>query len=346
METIYRGFTQRITRSLYVDNALTDPTALLLTIKSEASGEALVANSVTFNELDILANKISTGKYYAEITPDADEPTGLYLVYWRATYDSETWIEGPYILEIRGEDEIPSTSNNYVSLDEIASVDSRILHLESPLNILREGERASRVLDSELDGRFEVPIRKRADTKKYDQVIIQAASLLTAARILSNKGYSDKSDDALDDYNTLRDGINKGKYRLWEEITEDEIGFSSPVSMLASASTGIEVEVNPLYPYTGDYHKLFVVEIQDGGDIETATWRLSGDGGKTWEESDIESSAAWYSPTNGDGLQIRFFRRGSSGTLTSGDKWEIEARAATDRVTPSSRSPRFERIEL
>lgn len=346
MDTIYRGIAQRITRYFYSDNAPAELTALLITIKDEATGTVLVSGGVTYDELDVVANKIATGKYWAAITPDADEATGIYLVYWRASYDSETWVEGPFVLEIRGEDEVPDTSNNYASLDEIAAVDRRILELDTPLNILREGERASRAMDAELDPRFEVPIRKRGDTKAYDQVIIQAASLLTASRIYYKNGYGDRSDEVLEDYRTLVDNINAGKYRLWEEITEDEIGFSSPVATLATASTGIELEKNPLANYDGIYRRSFVVEIQTGGDIGTATWRFSDDGGATWEESDIDSSSEWYAPTNGHGLEIRFYRPGSSGVLTTGDKWVIEARPQTDQVTPSNRSPRFQRIDL
>lgn len=346
MQTIYRGYTQRLTRHIYVDNALTDPTALTVTIKNEATGEALVADSVTFNELSVLGNKIDTGKFYAEINPDSDETLGIYLVYWRVTYDSETWTEGPYVMEIRGEDEVPSTSDNYVSLDEIASIDRRILTLDSPLNILREGERASRILDSELDPRFRVPVQKRTDSDKYDQVIIQAASLLTAARILGINGYAERAEIVYNDYQETVDRINNGQYRLWEEITESEVGFAPPVPTLDSASSNIELEVNPECRYSGVYHKLFVVEIQTGGDIETATWRFSDDGGATWEESDIETSAEWYAPTNGDGLEVRFFRRGSSGTLTSGDKWTIEARPLSSQISGSSRGPKFRKLRI
>ena len=346
MDTLYRNFTQRITRHFYSDNVLAELTALTITIKDEATGTVLTADSTVFEDLNILANKIEAGKYFASITPDSDESLGVYLVYWRATFSSEVWTEGPFVLEIRAEAEIPDTSDNYVSLDEIAAVDRRILELTSPINILREGERASRVLDSELDSRFGVPIRKRKDTKAYDQVIIQAASLLTAARIYSVNGYGDRSDDVMEDYRVLVENINSGKYRLGDEITEDEIGFSDPLANLADASTGIEIEINPLSVYSGEYHKLFIVEIQTGGDLGTATWRLSADGGGTWEESDIVTSDEWHYPTNGLGLGVRYYRPGSSGTLTTGDKWAIEARPLTDQVSPSGRSPRFQRIEL
>ncbi len=332
MKTIYRGFAQRaVERIIYIGNVATDPSALVATIKKASTGEVLVTTAEgTFSELSVIANKVATGRYFVEVTPDSDEAIGVWVCYLRATVDGETWELGPDVFEIRAEDEIPDTADNYVSLDSIASWAPDVLDLyRNPTELLRIGEKCSRILDSELDNRFSVPLRKRPDLGSYDEIVVKIATLLTIARALKAKGYRDLGEYFEGEYRGFLDDLNAGKYRLWEETTRTEIGFSKPRPSTSNQTENIEIEIDPASPFIDSFHRLFVIEIDGAGDIyedgSGATFKASNDGGKSWEATELPALDSWTYPSSCYGLGVRFFRRGSSGNLAVGDKWEIEA---------------------
>ena len=345
METLYRGLTQRITRTFFQDNVATDIDALTVTIKKESDGSILTANSIEYDELDISSQKISTGKYYCKITPDADELTGVYVLYWRYTYGSGDSAETDVavdVLDIRAEDEVPVLSDNYISLDAIERRYSGIIKLAGGAGeALRIGEAASRILDSELDDRFNVPIRVRADTKAYDRVIIQATVAQAIADILRKKGYDERAEEFDLEYEKFKEGINTGRFRLYEEITKTEIGFSSPKETSGNQSTNIELELDENSGYTGDYHRIFKIEIDTAGAIGTATFKISSDAGNTFPETLQTTREDGYSYPDGMyGLGIRFLQRSTSATLALGDSWTIEALPAWKKTTKTKGSIR------
>lgn len=345
MRTIYRGFTQRVQRTFYDDNAATDLDALTVTIKKEDGTVLETSTEGSFEDLNILANNAGTGIYFIEITPDAAESLGIYVVYWRATYgtgDTAETFPHEDVLAIRAEDEAPDLPDNYVSLDKINEIYPKLFDLKKSGEILRIGSLCSRVLDSELDQRFDVPIRKRADTGAYDDVLVTAATLLAIARILKPEGYTEEAEDKLAEYAELVDGLNRGRWRLWEEITADEIGFGTPRPATTNAGTEIELELDKTAAFSGLYHRLFVIEVDGAGDIydvdtETgATVKISKDGGKTWDAEDQPAKDTWIAAGDVEGLAFRFFRRSASGNLALGDKWEIEAWPTGTPATPGA----------
>lgn len=329
MKTIYRGYAQRLTRTFYKDNVVTDLDALTVTIKKEDGTTLITTGEGTFDELNILTQKVTTGIYFTKITPDAAEALGVYLVYWRATYGTggaaETFLEGPDVIVIRAEDEIPSISDNYVSLDKAIELYPKIFDLRPPADVLRIGGQASRILDGELDGRFNVPLTKRRDSGAYDEILVETAALGAIAKILKEVGYKEEAESFKADYDAHVAGINNGRWRLWEEITADEIGFSSPRPATSNAGTSIELELSQEAYYTGVYHRLYVIQIDKAGDVGTATFKISHDGGKTWDLTDQATADTWIAPSGEEGMTFRFFRRGSSGNLAVADKWEVEA---------------------
>lgn len=342
MRTIQRGFKQRIARTFFKDNVATDPDALTVSVLSE-SGTALITTAeTTFSELNVLANKTATGTFFVEITPDADEAIGIWILYWRYTFGtgaSAETIVAQEILQIIGEDSVPQLADNYLSLDAVTRLYPQLFDMVSADEIYRVGAQASRALDSQLDGRFTVPIRKRSDLGIYDQVIVDAATLLAIARILRPR-YPEEAAEKEEAADKLIQGLNGGRFRLWEEITSPEVGFQAPRPSTANTGTKIELELAPHAIYAGLYHSLIVVQVDGAGDLWTedadgATFKVSIDGGKTWETTLQDAKDVWMDPAGCLGLSFRFFRRGSSGNLAVGDKWEIEAWPLDTETTPS-----------
>lgn len=349
VDIFYRGILQRKTRTFLQDNVATDPDALTVTIKKESDGSILVANSITYSELDIIAQKISTGKFYCKVTPDSDEPVGLYVLYWRYTYGSGDSAETNVVIdyfEIRAEDEVPVIVDNYVSLDALERRYPGIIKLGGGVGqILRRGEVASRILDSELDDRFDIPIRIRPDTKAYDQPLVSAAVAMAIADILHGLSYDERAEDFETEYERYKDGINNGRYRLYEEITKSELGFAIPKQDATNTGVNVELELDPNCQYTGDLHRIFIIQIDAAGDVGTATFKISNDAGNSWSLETQETRESGYSyPAGMYGLGFRFFRLGTSANLADGDKWTIGAYPTSLQITPTKKSIRYGRV--
>lgn len=353
MKTIQRGFKQRIAREFFKDNVATDPDALTVSIVNESGTALATLAEGTFTELNVLANKTATGIFFVPITPDADEGVGIWILYWRATYgtgasaDTAVFTE---IVQIVAEDSVPQLADNYLSLDAVTRIYPEAFDMASPDEIYRVGYQASRVLDSELDGRFVVPLKKRGDLNVYDQIVIEAATLLAIERILRPK-YPTEADGFAAKADKVIEGINSGRFRLWEEITGKEIGFQDPRPASTNAGTSIELELYQNAVFTGLYHSLIVIQIDGAGDLWTetadgATFKVSVDGGKTWEVEAQDAKDTWMEPVGCLGLYFRFFRRGSSGNLALADKWTLEAWPEDTEATVTKGGIRRGRILL
>lgn len=357
MKNVYLGYLQRAaTRVFYKDNVATDPDELTVTIKYEDGTILSTENEGSFEDKDIIANKVSTGEYYVEILPDLaenspaieeDQELGICIIYWRAVYygtlgeadaSAQEFID---LFRMCDTAEVPATQNNYVSLDALRKIDPAVFELANFSDIMRVGENASRFIDSRLDSRFDVPIRVRADTGEYDQVIIDAASLRTIERIYRKAGYAEEADAMKEESDALVEGINNGKYRLYEEITSDEIGFQLPVPDAGNseASEDIELEIYDKTGYGGAYKQIFVVEVTTGGAVGTAVFKVETIAGESCETG-ITTDDEWISISDTNGLVVRFFPRSSSASLTVGDKWTIMAVPVDTEVTKTGQSLR------
>ena len=349
MDDLYIGNTSRKVREFMNAGVLTDLNALTVDIKQESGGGYLTTVAEgEFHDLNILANKISTGKYFAAITPDAAELVGVYLLTWTATYGTgaaaHTFTVGPDVLVIHAEADIPVLADNYLSLDAVTKIYPKLFDLEIPARILRIGALASRDVDALLDERFNVPIQKRSDGT-YDQPLIDAAAMLAIARVLY-PGYRDEAEDWEGRAEKLVDAINAGRYRFESEITRDELGFSIPKPYASNASTNVELELDPRSAYSDVYRRKIIVKIDGAGAIGVATYKVSIDAGATWGLTGQLTSELWTYPSIAYGLGFRFFRLAASENLALDDYWTIDALPLSSEVSVTKRGLRTVELRL
>lgn len=350
MHDIYIGHTSHVAREFVKNGTLTDLDALTISIKHEATGAYLTTTGQgEFHDLNILAQKSATGKYFAKITPDADETEGVYLLYWTATYGTgdaaKTFTVGPDVIYLHAEAAIPSLADNYLSLDGVAKEYPDLFDLSTPARILQVGYIVSRDIDARLDERFDVPLRKKSDGV-YDQPLIDAAVALTIARVLDNNGYPDEAERWERRGSGIVDDILSGRRRLEEETTRDEIGFGVPKPASTNAGSNAELELRPGIAYSDSYRRKMIIQIDGAGAIGTATYKISIDAGRTWIETGQETKEIWVSPAGAYGLSFRFFALASSATLASGDKWTIDAVPEDTDVSVTPRGMRTAELRL
>lgn len=349
MKDIYIGSASRSTREFRSSGTLTDLDALTVDIVTEAGDYLTTSAEGEFHDFDIILNKVSTGKYFTKITPDAAESTGIYLLYWTATYGvgaaAETFRVGPDVLYLHSEAATPTLSDNYFSLDALAKKYSKIFDLETSVRLLQIGHSVSRDIDSLLDERFNVPINTKSDGT-YDQPLIDAAVALTIASVLGEKGYADEIEEWQERGEGIVESINLGRRRLSDEVTKDELGFGVPRPATANTSTNVDMEIHPDGLYNGDYHRVIIVKIDLAGAIGTATFKVSLNAGVTWEIEDVVTDEEWVAPGDCEGLTLRFFPRDDDATLALDDIWEIEAWPLRQPQAESLRGIRTKELRL
>lgn len=350
MDDLYIGSAFRKTREFFNAGVLADLTALTVDIKQEDGAAWLTTTAEgEFHNKDILANKISTGKYFTRVTPDSAEETGIYLLYWTATYGSggsaETFTVGPDVLCIHSEADIPSLTDNYLSLDALSKEFPDLFNVESPAHLLKRGWVISRDIDAMLDERFDTPVQKNT-SGVYDQPIIDAAVAFTVERTLRSYGRSEDADAWGERAQKFVDDLLEGRRRLSVEVTKDEIGFGEPHPAATNTSSNVVLELFDGAKYGDIYRRSIVVTIDTAGAIGTATFKYSLDAGNTWEETLIATDDEWIYPSGGYGLALRFRPTGTSATLALNDSWTIEALPEFTEPTVSKRGIRIGELKL
>jgi len=339
--TLYQGQTQRVSREFRQNGTLTDVDALAATIKKAADGSTMTTVAEgEFSSLDIVANKVSDGVFFAEITPTTANGTGVYLLYWEATYgtgdSAENFVEGPDVLVVEAAAPAQTYASNYLSLDAIVRHYKELFELISPAQMLSIGDSGSRDIDGRLDSRFAVPISKKEDGT-YDQALIDAAAYFVIERVLRDKGYTDEADGWEERYFNQLEGINSGRFRLDEEITKDEIGFGKPKPYASNTSANMELELDPDCSYTGDHKRRLIIKVDTAGDVGTATVKVSTDAGNSWAATEqlTDEDEGYIYPIDCYGLGFRFYRLGTSANLALNDYWTVDAIPEGTDETPT-----------
>lgn len=351
MYDLYIGHASRIERQFTNAGVLDDLDALTIDVKEEKGGAWLATTAEsTFHNLNIIANRVSEGIFYAKITPDSTERLGVYLLYWTATYGTgagaKTFIAGPDVLMIHDEADIPALSDNYVSLDAVSKAHPALFDIEPIASrILRVGYLASRDVDALLNNRFSAPIKRRSDGT-YDQAIIDAATAITIARIIGPKGYREDADGWAARGEGIVDSINKGRRRLAEEITKAELGFQRPQPAASNTSPSVELELYDGNEYSDMYRRTMLIVIDKAGAIGLASCKVSIDAGLTWPIMNLLTNQLWMVPDACYGLTFRFRPLGSNAALALGDSWTIEAMPVETEPTKTTGGIRTGELQL
>lgn len=202
-------------------------------------------------------------------------------------------------------------------------------------------ERASQEIEARLDNRFPIPLLedpRGSSTRKWDGPIIQATALMACAimaarkepkRYDANGGPENIAAELEAGAIKIIEGYNDGKLRFSWELTPDEIGAGELVPASANTSVGMfQIKGE----YTGTQEQPWVIKITTAGQVGTAKFKLSTDGGTTFG-AETTTSKAWTSLSGG--FYIRFFDRGGSAStaFVVNDQWDMMVVPTTASLT-------------
>ena len=134
--------------------------------------------------------------------------------------------------------------------------------------------------------------------------------------------YRNAAYDFTEDSGILIDYLEGRRAFSWETTVDD---FNGRISQLVkdSSSTG-QVYIAGKSSTTD--HAIYRVKIDTAGAVETATYKVSDDAGRTWM-TELITTYNYYTALVG-GIMIRF-----DGTFVLNDEWEVEVFGGPDEVT-------------
>jgi len=203
-------------------------------------------------------------------------------------------------------------------------------------------DKASQFMDSVLNTRYPTPLMPRQikthDTADYEYPIVRACALLTCAFLAKRRNPADKNGIMLfeeawlpvpepDQQKGWLNQIKDGEIVLQDQISAREVG-----SFNVYPESGITTTAYTWFmgEYTGSTYQRWRVQIDTAGAIGTATWKLSYNGGTTWDLT----TQATFDTNNSDrrihisgGIYAIFY-----GTYGDGDYYDVEVFPLTDDV--------------
>ncbi len=118
---------------------------------------------------------------------------------------------------------------------------------------------------------------------------------------------------------------------LFSGYNTDEQAYLSYGRILpgyASSANTYEGVMTTSGEFTGDAEKEYLVRIISGGELGTAQYQISGDGGETWgSELTLTGNIAVYDDVNGEDLGVR--ADFSAGTFAEGVEFKVYVRAGS-----------------
>lgn len=205
-------------------------------------------------------------------------------------------------------------------------------------------DKAQQIIDSYLNGKYATPLvprnRKTHDDSDYEYPIVQATALCTCWLIINRVEPNDISGKALykQFYNPMPEPgevkgiINQlidGELVLQDQISAREVGcwniFPNPSN---------SVDSFPIFSgiYTGSQYKIWRLQVDTAGAPGTGTWKVSYDGGTTWDLNlkDMKNATNdQYRMSIADGIYV-YWPNVSYG---DGDYWDIELHPLSDTAT-------------
>ena len=212
--------------------------------------------------------------------------------------------------------------------------------------LLRINNRMYNFMNGILNPRYPTPIPPRIarheSTDDYDYVLIQANALLTCSEIIRRRA----TDDALADklyrrvWNTnleteeekgLLNQLRDGDIVLTDQITAREAGT---VNYWPDSGNTTDTPIWIYGNYTGGEYQRWKLEFDNTAATGTATFKLSRDGGTTWDLTAQKTFDSTYDDRRMSLLSglYAIFDPDTSNDYTDGDFWTIEVFPADDIV--------------
>jgi flagellar hook-associated protein 3 FlgL len=175
-----------------------------------------------------------------------------------------------------------------------------------------------------------------------EQCLQELSNLLTRAREVAELNATDTADssvhqvgstevdDILDQmFQTLNTKQNN-RYLFSGYNTDEQayLGYGRILPGYAAQANTYEGEMTTSGEFTGDTQKEYLIRIISGGDLGTAQYQISEDGGETWgSELTLTGNIAVHDDVNGEdlGVQASF----TAGTFAEGDEFKVYVRAGS-----------------
>lgn len=199
---------------------------------------------------------------------------------------------------------------------------------------------ASEEIDSYLNPQYDTPLlprlRNTHAAEEYETTIRRACALLAARTIIFRNDPTDPKGFELEkkalnfepepgeEYGIIAE-LKRGDRVLQDQITAREVGGFNVYP--TSGNTGTRIRL--IGTYTGDEYRTWKLEIDGAGAQGTATWKLSYDGGTTWDKENEDTFDATNDDRRvelADGISCVFLD-----TFAEGDSWIIELHPLKDQ---------------
>ena len=132
-----------------------------------------------------------------------------------------------------------------------------------------------------------------------------------------------------DEMRSLANSTYGGRYLFAGSVTDGEPfaeeAFDATVEVAGAAGNGGDASMTPGGTYTGTVNKTYVIQFE-AGDVGTASYRISSDGGQTFGDT----SSAWDGSTIdiGDGVTVTFDAEGGDADFAADDIVTVDTYAA------------------
>ena len=204
--------------------------------------------------------------------------------------------------------------------------------------------KAMQMVDAYLNSKYVTPLaprmRKLHDTAEYEYPIVYATALCTCWLIGSRVAPHDQTIRALykQFYNPNPEiGETKG---IINQLVDGDMVLQDQISVREAGGWNIypyssnSVTVYPIFSgeYTGNKEMIWRIQIDTAGEIGTATYKVSYDGGSNWDLTGQKTK-------DDDNNKIRFFIasgvwvRFPAETYSEGDYWDLELFPLSDTAT-------------
>jgi hypothetical protein len=115
----------------------------------------------------------------------------------------------------------------------------------------------------------------------------------------------------------------RGTYRARGELSQTIAAAVSQPGKTGSGTAALQV----LGPYRGEYPQDYLIDVQTGGEVGSATFRWSTNDGQSWQDTDLPTAGADDPVELEEGLAI-YWDSGPGPDLAAGDRWTFTAAPA------------------